>query len=69
MAVKAANVELIEIRIARGLGGKGFVLLTGEVASVKQAIKAAEADMRDLGVITSYSVIASPHKDIKKVIF
>lgn len=69
IAVKASNVDLIEIRIARGLGGKGFVLLTGEISSVKTAIKAAEADMRDLGVITSYSVIASPHKDIKKVIF
>ncbi|MEF9918055.1 MAG: BMC domain-containing protein [Eubacterium sp.] len=69
VCVKASNVDLIEIRIARGLGGKGFVLLTGEISSVKTAIKAAEVEMSDLGVITSYSVIASPHKDIKKVIF
>lgn len=69
IAVKAANVELIEIRIARGLGGKGFVLLTGEVASVKTAVKTAEEAMRDVGTITSYAVIPSPHKDIKKIIF
>ncbi|MEW9124613.1 MAG: BMC domain-containing protein, partial [Thermotaleaceae bacterium] len=39
IAVKAANVELLEIRIARGLGGKGFVILTGEISSVKSAVK------------------------------
>ncbi len=67
--MKASNIQLLEIRIARGLGGKGYVLLTGEVSSVKTAIKAAEIEMKDLGVITSYSVIPSPHKDIRKVIF
>ena len=41
MAAKAANVTLMEIRIARGLGGKGFILLTGEVSSVRSAVKAA----------------------------
>ncbi|MEG1432278.1 MULTISPECIES: BMC domain-containing protein [Eubacterium] len=68
-AVKSSNVDLIEIRIARGLGGKGYVLLTGEVSSVKTAVKAAQVEMEEYGVITSYSVIPSPHKDIKQVIF
>jgi microcompartment protein CcmL/EutN len=68
-AVKAANIKLLEIRLARGLGGKGFVVLTGEVASVKQAVKAAQAELSDYGTITSFTVIPSPHKDIKKVIF
>lgn len=63
-AVKASNVQLIEVRLARGLGGKAFVLLTGEVSSVKTAVRSAEAAMADYGVITSTSVIASPHKDI-----
>jgi microcompartment protein CcmL/EutN len=67
-AVKAANIQLIEVRLARGLGGKAFVILTGEVSSVKTAVKAAEAAMKDYGVITSTSVIASPHKDIRKIV-
>jgi len=66
--VKAANIQLIEVRLARGLGGKAFVILSGEVSSVKTAVKAAEAELRDYGVITSTSVIASPHKDIRKII-
>ena len=31
---KAANVELLEIRLAMALGGKAFVTLTGDVAAV-----------------------------------
>ena len=34
-AVKAANVVLIEIRLAMALGGKAFVTMTGNVAAVR----------------------------------
>ena len=60
-AVEAANVRLMEIRIARGLGGKGFVILTGEVSAVRSAVKAAMNQLEETGDITSSSVIASPH--------
>lgn len=60
-AAKAANVRLMEIRIARGLGGKGFVILTGEVSAVRSAVKAAMNQLEETGDITSSSVIASPH--------
>ena len=56
-AAKAANVR----RIARGLGGKGFVILTGEVSAVRSAVKAAMNQLEETGDITSSSVIASPH--------
>lgn len=61
MAAKAANVTLMEIRIARGLGGKGFILLTGEVSSVRSAVKAAMHQLEETGDITSSCVIPSPH--------
>ena len=67
-AVKAANIRLIEVRMARGLGGKAYVILTGEVQAVKTAVKAAQVEMEEAGVITSYTVIPSPHKNIKQVI-
>jgi microcompartment protein CcmL/EutN len=69
ICAKASNVELLEIRIARGLGGKGYVLITGEISSVKTAIETAKNDLAESSLITSYSVIASPHKDIKKILF
>lgn len=61
LAAKAANVTLLEIRVARGLGGKGFILLTGEVSSVRSAVKAAMHQLKDTGDITSSCVIPAPH--------
>ena len=61
LAAKAANVTLMEVRIARGLGGKGFILLTGEVSSVRSAVKAAMHQLEETGDITSSCVIPSPH--------
>ena len=63
IAVKASNVELLEIRIARGLGGKGFTVFTGEVSAVKSAVKACENNLKETGGIVSAVVIASPTKD------
>jgi microcompartment protein CcmL/EutN len=61
IAVKASNIRLIEVRIARGLGGKGFVLLTGEISAVKNAIKACENELSSTGELLCASVIASPN--------
>lgn len=64
IAAKAANVRLMEIRLARGLGGKGFVLLTGEVSAVRAAVRSAVQSLADTGEITSTCVIPSPHKGL-----
>ena len=63
-AVKAAAVNLIEVRLGRGLGGKAFVILTGEVAAVQSAVKAAEALEEVQGMLGASTVIPSPHKRI-----
>ncbi|AOT72722.1 BMC domain-containing protein [Geosporobacter ferrireducens] len=64
IAVKAANIELMEIRLARGLGGKGFVVITGEISSVKSAVQACENHLKETGQIVSATVIAAPHKEL-----
>ena len=66
IAAKAAKVDMIEIRIARGLGGKGFLVFTGEVSSVRSAVKACATIMGETGDITSHCVIPAPHKDLIK---
>ena len=48
-AVKAANVQLIEIRLAMALGGKAFVTLTGNVAAVQSAVDAGAQRRRTKG--------------------
>jgi microcompartment protein CcmL/EutN len=65
-AVKAATVKLIEIRIARGLGGKGFVFLTGDVGAVQSAVKAAIESATGEDLITESVVIPYPHHSIRE---
>jgi len=64
VAAKAGNVALVEIRIARGLGGKGFVLFTGDLGSVETSVRACEKKLGEEGGIVSSAVIPSPHKDL-----
>ncbi len=67
-AVKAAAVELIEVRLGRGLGGKSFVILTGEVAAVRAAIDAGEHAENTEGLVVSSVVIPSPHPDMVRAL-
>lgn len=64
IAAKASRVSLMEVRVARGLGGKGYIMLTGEVSSVKSALNNCLTQLADTGEITSSCVIASPHKGL-----
>lgn len=63
-AVKAADVRLIEVRVARGMGGKCFVSLTGDVSDVKAAVEAGAKLAAAEGVLINMEVIASPHPDL-----
>jgi microcompartment protein CcmL/EutN len=63
-AVKAANVELLEVHMAMAIGGKGFVTLTGDVASVQAAVDAAAERIKGKGVLVDKVVIAQPSKEI-----
>ena len=63
-AVKAGVVDLIEVRIARGMAGTCFVALTGEVADVKAAVDAGARLAIADGVLINTEVIANPHPDL-----
>lgn len=63
-AVKAARVELIEIRLAMALGGKAFATLTGDVAAVKAAVDAGAAVVAEKGLLVNKVVIPSPRKEL-----
>lgn len=59
-AAKTAVVELVEIRIARGMCGKSYMFLTGDVAAVSAAVEKAKADIGERGMLLDTSVIANP---------
>jgi len=63
-AVKAANVKLIELRLAMALGGKAYVSMTGEVAAVQAAVAAGAAVVAHKGLLTNQVVIASPRPEL-----
>ena len=63
-AVKAARVQLIEIRLAMALGGKAFVTLTGEVAAVQAAVDAGAAVVAQKGLLVNKVVIPQPRKEL-----
>jgi microcompartment protein CcmL/EutN len=63
-AVKAANVKLIEIRLAMALGGKAFVTLTGSVAAVRAAVDAGAAVVAAKGLLTNKVVIPQPRPEL-----
>ena len=67
-AAKTAIVDLIELRVARGMCGKSYLLLTGEVAAVEAAIERAKNVAAEDGMYLDSSVIAHPDKQIRDAI-
>ncbi len=63
-AVKSAVISLIEVRVARGMGGKCFVSMTGDVADVKAAVEAGARIAAKTGVLINTEVIANPHPEL-----
>jgi microcompartment protein CcmL/EutN len=60
IAVKAANITLIDIRLGTGIGGKSYVILTGDTAAVSQAIAAGTDGAKDNGLLINKVVISNP---------
>jgi microcompartment protein CcmL/EutN len=67
-AAKASEVQLIDIRLANGMGGKSFFTLTGDVGAVEAAIKAGIESIQSEGWLVESVVIPSPHKDMERVV-
>ena len=65
-AAKSGLVTLLEIRSAAGLAGKAFVLMTGDVGSVKSSVQAGVAGVGESGPVLSHVVIPSPSKELKE---
>ena len=63
-AVKAANVKLLEIRLAMALGGKAFLTMTGEVAAVQAAVDAGANVVAAKGLLVNKVVIPGPRPEL-----
>lgn len=59
-AAKTSLVDLIELRLCKGMCGKSYLLITGTVSAVKAAIEKAEAEVKDKGFLLDSSIIPRP---------
>ena len=62
IAVKTSRVEIFDLRVSRGMGGKGVCLVTGDVGDVTAAVEAGSQHAKDQGVFFSSSIIPAPHE-------
>jgi microcompartment protein CcmL/EutN len=63
-ACKAARVDLQLLHLARGIGGKAWFVLRGELPDIEAAVLAAQQAAGD-GLIAGAEIIARPHADLR----
>ena len=57
-------MAIYDLRVSRGLGGKGIVMITGEVGDVTAAVEAGAEHAKGAGMLSAYTVIAAPHDEL-----
>ena len=67
MALKRNNVQLLDLRLAQGLGGKAFFLMTGQLYEVEEAAKHLKEEAEP-GMLANIEVIARPHEGLREAI-
>lgn len=63
-AAKAGRVTLIRLHVAMALGGKGLLMMTGNLADVRSSVKAAADELRRRGVLVAEAVISNPREEL-----
>jgi microcompartment protein CcmL/EutN len=61
LALKTASVDLLDLRLANGLDGKSFFVLTGEVSDMRSAVAAGARQAQAAGLLAREVVIPRPH--------
>ena len=63
-ALKAADVDIIQIQLAMAIGGKAYTSLTGDVAAVETATAAGVDYIKAKGLLVQRVVIPQPREEI-----
>ena len=66
LALKTASVDMLDLRIANGLGGKSYFTLTGEVSDVRSSVTAGARCAKEQGLLAREVVIPNPHPDLSR---
>lgn len=63
IAAKTSKVSLIEIRLARGMCGKSFFIISGELSAVEMSVKGANKLLMEKGMYLDSGIIPNPDKN------
>jgi microcompartment protein CcmL/EutN len=61
-AAKGAQVEVAELRLGSGLGGRGFAVLTGDRTDVEAAAEVAAQSLAGRNVTLCHSIVSNVHE-------
>ncbi|MBF0105978.1 MAG: BMC domain-containing protein [Deltaproteobacteria bacterium] len=64
IAAKATPVQLVEIRLANGLGGKAYFVMTGSLPDMESSLERAKDYIKKTGMLAGCELIASPHSEM-----
>ena len=65
IAAKEGRVDLPEIRLAGGMGGKSYVKIMGPIEEVQAAVRAGVQHVEAKGLLCQQVIIPRPHPDIR----
>jgi microcompartment protein CcmL/EutN len=63
-AVKEADLDIIRVHVAMAVGGKGIVVMTGDIAPLEAAVHPAVESVKADGMLAGYVLIKNPHEDV-----
>lgn len=69
IAVKSSNVKILDVRLGTGIGGKSFVVLTGDTAAVSAAVESASKASEENGMLLNKIVVPKPRKELIESLF
>jgi microcompartment protein CcmL/EutN len=65
-ALKEADIKILRIHVAMAIGGKGLLVMTGNIEALKAALNPAIEFIKEDGTLAGHTLITNPHPDVLK---
>lgn len=69
LAVKHTPIQLVEMKLGTGLGGKGYVVMTGDLHQLEASMEVAWRYAQKEGMLANHEIIPSPHPGFLEKVF
>ncbi len=63
-AAKEAEIDILRIHVAMAIGGKGLVVLAGNIDALNSALIPAIDFLKEEGMLAGHTLITQPHEDV-----